>query len=112
MFIVKRKCQARDWPNFRDGSEIDATLGVVENKEDGLKLLVILQHKINNDPTVSIDEDFGEFTAEINETDRELPYLVVWSEDVDMVWFTVELEPVVLLDRETIENRLTEAIGG
>lgn len=109
MFIVKRKCQARDWPNLPDGSEIDQTLGVVENKEDGLKFLVILQHEINNDPTFTIDEDFGEFTAEIDET-RDLPYLYVWSEDENMVWFTIELEQVVLLDHETIENRITEAL--
>ncbi len=112
MFIVKRKCQARDWPNLPDGSEIDQTLGVVENEDDGLKFLVILQHEINSNPAFTINEDADAFTAEINETDRELPFLVVWSEDVEMVWFTIELEPIVLLDHDTIENRLTEAIGG
>lgn len=111
MFIVKRKCQARDWPNLPDGSEIDQTLGVVEDIEDAKKLLVILQHEINNDKTITEGEDGDTYVADLDES-GDTPTIIVYSEDLDLIWFTIELEPIVLLDHDTIENRLTEAIGG
>lgn len=110
MFLVKRKCQARDWPNFQDGSEIDANIGVVEDITDAKMLLAILLHDINNDESIIHGEGGETYVAELDET-RETPMIVVFSADIDLVWFTIELEPIVWLDHTTIKNRLTAEIG-
>lgn len=107
MFIVKRKCAADGDPFLPDGSEVDATIGVVDDLEDGMKLLVCLQHDINNDDSITRLD----WTADIDETHGN-PVLSIHSvyEDDGPEWFTVELEPVVWIDHDTINNRLSKAL--
>lgn len=108
MLIVKRKNYLADWPNLPDGTEVEAVIGVMDNDaEDEIVLLSAIAERINNDPAFKDDPVQGEtWVAEVEQPEREgdHPYVVVSNEDGELVWFVIELEPVVLLDHDTIQN--------